>query len=80
MAPAIQPEYYCVNDVARLLSISEESARRLVLSLPHLRIGRSIRVRIEVIEAFRSNETIPGLESAQSNKTLMPTTGRFLLQ
>ena len=77
---SVLKEYYSVSEVAELLGISNEASRRLILGkLDHLRIGKLIRVRIEVFEAFRAKEVSPTLPPPQSSKTLLPTSGRFLL-
>lgn len=43
--------YYTVKDTARILSMSEFTVRKLVRTgdLPHVRIGRNIRIDLEAV-------------------------------
>ena len=61
-----------VREAARLLNVTESTVYRLtkVGSLPHLRVGRSIRFSMEILEEYVRNP---------NPKMAVPTTHRAIV-
>lgn len=46
------------KQVAEYLKLSRAQTYRVILKIPHIRMGRSVRVRREVLEAWVKSQTV----------------------
>lgn len=63
------PVFITAEIVARELSISKRSAYELIRRLPHIRIGRSIRISRTAFETWRREEECRAISGAESDGT-----------
>lgn len=50
-------EILTVKEVQKYLKLSRAQTYRVVKKMPHLKIGRSVRVRASVVEAYLKEQT-----------------------
>ena len=72
MSTAMQSQYVpgldrdallCINDAAALLGVTPRMIRRLTAErrLPHVKVGKHVRIRRSALEAFVNEATRPAL-------------------
>jgi excisionase family DNA binding protein len=65
--PTISAAYITIADAATYLSMSEVSIRRAIRqgTLPHIRLGRSVRVALTDLDAFTDARRVIGRGDVQ---------------
>jgi excisionase family DNA binding protein len=65
--PTISAAYITIVDAATYLNISEVSIRRAIRqgTLPHVRLGRAVRIALTDLDAFAAARRVAGRLDAQ---------------